>query len=72
MTSVSVRISARMPTSIDEWVDSMKAYVEHSNPGVVMDRVRVSQINLFIGPSALMRVKHALKDEFCYWDVLKK
>ena len=77
-TSVSGRIPVRKPdvyddnTSINEWVDSMKAYFDGTNPAVVMDRVRVSQIKLFMGPSALRRVKHVLKDEFCDWDVLKK
>ena len=27
-------------TSIDDWVDSMKAYIEGTNPGLVMDRAR--------------------------------
>ena len=69
--SLSGRIPDRKPdvydgnTGIDEWVDSMKAYAEGTNPGVVMDKVRVSQIKLFMGPNAL-------KDEFCDWNVLKK
>ena len=65
------KIMARKPdvydgeTSIDDWVDSMKAYIEGTNPGLVMDRVRVSQIKLFMGPNALRMVKHYLKEEFC-------
>ena len=76
--SLSGRIPARKPdvydgnTGIDEWVDSMKAYVEGTNPGVVIDKVRVSQIKLFMGPNALRGLKHALKKEFCDWNVLKK
>ena len=50
----------------------MKAYVEGTNPRVVMDKERLSQIKLFMGPNALRGVKHALKDEFCDWNVLKK
>ena len=56
-------------TSIDDWIDSMKACIEGTNLGIVMDKVRVSQIKLFMGPKALRRVKHALKDEFCDWVV---
>ena len=37
-----------------------------------MDRVRVSQIKLFMGPNALRMVKHYLKEEFCDWVALKK
>ena len=59
-------------TSIDDWVDSMKAYIEGTNPGVVMDQVRVSHIKLFMGPTALRMVKHYLKEEFCDWVALKK
>ena len=72
------RIMARKPdvydgeTSIDDWVDSMKAYIEGTNPGVIMDGVRVSQIKLFMGPNALRMVKHILKEEFCDWVALKK
>jgi hypothetical protein len=72
------KIMARKPdvydgeTSIDDWVDSMKAYIEGTNPGLVMDRVRVSQIKLFMGPNALRMVKHYLKEEFCDWVALKK
>ena len=75
--SLSGRILARKPdfydgnTGIDEWMDSMKAYVEGTNPGVVMDKVRV-KIKLYMGPNALRGVKHALKEEFCDWNVLKK
>ena len=71
------RIMARKPdvydgeTSIDDWVDSMKAYIEGTNPGVIMDGVRVSQIKLFMGPNALRMVKHILKEEFCDWVALK-
>ena len=37
-------------TSIDDWVDGIKAYIEGTNPGLVMDRVRVSQIKHFMEP----------------------
>ena len=37
-----------------------------------MDRVRVSQIKLFMGPNALRMVKHYLKEEFCDWVAMKK
>ena len=53
-------------------IDSIKAYIESTHPGILMDRVRVSQIKLFMRPKALRRVKHALKDEFCDWVVLMK
>ena len=75
---VSGRIIARKPdvfdgdTSIDDWINSMKAYIEGTIPGIVMHRVRVSQIKLFMSRKALRRVKNALKDEFCDWVVLKK
>ena len=47
--NMTVKIMARKPddydgeTPIDDWVDSMKAYIEGTNPGLVIDRVRVSQ-----------------------------
>ena len=45
---MAVKIMARKQdvygeTSIDDCVDSMKAYIEGTNPGLAMDRVRVSQ-----------------------------
>ena len=41
-------------TSIDDWVDSIKEYIEGTNPGVAINGVTVSQILLFMGPNALM------------------
>ena len=44
------RIMARKPdmydgeTSIDDWVDSMRTYIEGTNRGVTTDKVRVSLI----------------------------
>ena len=72
------RIMARKPdvydgeTSIDDWVDSMRAYIEGTNPGVTTDKVRVSLIKLFMGPNALRMVKHILKEDYCDWVALKK
>ena len=49
-TGVIGRIMARKRdvydgnTGTNEWVDSKKSYLDVTNPGVVMDRVRVSQI----------------------------
>ena len=77
-TGASGRIPARKPdvyngnTIIDERVDSMNVNVKGTNPGAVMYGVIALQIKLFIGPNALWRVKDALKEEFCDWDVLKK
>ena len=53
-TSATGRIPARKTdvydgnTGIDEWEDRMKAYVNCTNQGFVMDRVRVSLIKLFM------------------------
>ena len=71
------RIMARKPdvydgeTSIDYWVDSMRAYIEGTNPGVTTDKVRVSVIKLFMGPNALRMVKHILIEDYCDWVALK-
>ena len=72
------RIMARKPdvydgeTSIDDWVDSMRAYIKGTNPGVTTYKVRVSLIKLFMGPNALRMVKHILKEDYCDWVALKK
>ena len=72
------KIMARKPdvydgeTSIDDWVDSLRAYIEGTNPGVTSDKVRVSLIKLFMGPNALRMVKHILKEDYCDLVALKK
>ena len=53
-SNMTGKIMARKPdvydgeTSIDDWVDSMKAYIEGTNSGLVMDRVRIWQIKLYL------------------------
>ena len=51
--------------NIDEWIESLKAYLAGTNPNAATDQVLVSQVKSFLSSIALKRVKHIFRHDFC-------
>ena len=58
--------------NIDEWIESLKAYLAGTNPNAATDQVLISQVKSFLSATALKRVKHIFRREACDWVQLKK
>ena len=58
--------------NIDEWIESLKAYLSGTNPYAATDQVLIAQVKSFLSSTALKRVKHILRHDVCDWRQLKK
>ena len=58
--------------NIDEWIESLKAYLVGTNPNAATDQVQIAQVKSFLSSTAIKRVKHIFKNEVCDWSQLKK
>ena len=71
------KVAARKPEvfseslNIDEWIESLKAYLAGTNPNAATDQVLIAQVKSFLSSTALKRVKHIFKNEACDWSQLK-
>ena len=74
----SGKVAARKPEvfsesmNIDEWIESLKAYLAGTNPNAATDQVLIAQVKSFLSSTALKRVKHIFRYDVCDWRQLKK
>ena len=58
--------------NIDEWLESLKAYLAGTYPNAAADQVLIAQGKSFLSSTALNRVKHIFRHDVCDWGQLKK
>ena len=67
------KVAARKPEvfiesmNINEWIESLKAYLAMTNPTAATNQVLIAQVKSFLSSTALKRVKHIFKNEVCDW-----
>ena len=72
------KVAARKPEvlsesmNIDEWIESLKAYLAGTNSNAATDQVLISQVKSFLSATSLKRVKHIFRHDVCDWSQLKK
>jgi hypothetical protein len=72
------KVAARKPEvfsesmNIDEWIESLKAYLAGTNSNAATNQVLISQVKSFFSATALKRVKHIFRHDVCDWSQLKK
>ena len=58
--------------NIDEWIESLKAYLAGMIPNAATDQVLIAQVKSFLSSTALKRVRHIIRNEVFDWSQLKK
>ena len=71
LTTRGGKVAARKPEvfneqmNIDEWLESLKAYLAGTNPNASSEFVLISQVKSFLSSTALKRVKHIFRMDVC-------